>query len=633
MEEKKISNVTDEFDIRLFLRVARKNIAWIVLFFIIAFLMGFLYLRYTYPIYESKSVIQIAKPQNNAQSILKKSSSETFNLPGKIELLKSPVFLNRIFQKLPLDISYYQIGNVLNYEMYRSSPFEVEYRNSINELFNIPVYVLFTDENNVTLSVNINNKDKVYKLKTGVWLRNPIIDSVRVNVKNYNKIRKDMGGQKDRPYYFILNKREFLYRNYSPNLTIETESAEAGTIKIINHDRNAAKATDICNTIAEEFREYDIERQSESANNTIKFVNEQLKTMYDKLYDSEVNLQNFKNKYGLDSTIKLPDFNSRIIDLEKKLSELELEESSLRTVEEAISADREMDIYKLVSLIAGVKTEGMSASLLKDLQQQMSTREALLYSKTQNSAEVARLDFQINIKRKLIIETLLVQKKNIYAQKQDIENRINAYEQEIIQSALSFDRLELLSLTKLSQVSESYYNRLVDIKSELTISNAGITSENTVLETSTTPASPYFPSKRIVTLSAFIGWIIISLGLIIMRYLFHNEITSQNEIMKYLQVPMLGIVPNYRDVIPISQLLVDKKPKSIIAESLRSIRSNLEFLSTKEGPKVLAITSTISGENIRCTKPGRNYCFFRKESDHTGSGYAETKNSCWVRCT
>jgi capsular exopolysaccharide synthesis family protein len=66
--------------------------------------------------------------------------------------------------------------------------------------------------------------------------------------------------------------------------------------------------------------------------------------------------------------------------------------------------------------------------------------------------------------------------------------------------------------------------------------------------------------------------------------------------MKYLEVPMLGIVPNYKDVIPISQLLVDKKPKSIIAESLRSIRSNLEFLSHSDGPKVLAITSTISGE-------------------------------------
>jgi len=105
-----------------------------------------------------------------------------------------------------------------------------------------------------------------------------------------------------------------------------------------------------------------------------------------------------------------------------------------------------------------------------------------------------------------------------------------------------------------------------------------------------------FDSARIVALSAFLGWIIVSLALIVIRYLFHNEITSLNEIMKYLEVPVLGIVPNYKDVIPISQLLVDKKPKSIIAESLRSIRSNLEFLSTKDGPKVLAITSTISGE-------------------------------------
>jgi capsular exopolysaccharide synthesis family protein len=145
-------------------------------------------------------------------------------------------------------------------------------------------------------------------------------------------------------------------------------------------------------------------------------------------------------------------------------------------------------------------------------------------------------------------------------------------------------------------INEAYYDKLITIKSELAITNAGVTSENTVLESSVASSSPFFPSKRVVALSAFIGWIIVSLALIIVRYLLYNEITSMNEIMKHIKLPLLGIVPNYKDIIPISQLIVDKKPKSIIAESLRSIRSNLDFLSKSDGSKLMAITSTISGE-------------------------------------
>ena len=596
MVERKISNLNDEFDLKLFLKVAKINSAWIVLFFIISFLMAFLYLRYTYPIYEAKTVIQIALADKNSKLLLDKEFSAQSDISSKIELLKSPTFLDRVFNKLPLDIGYFQIGNVLNYEMYRSSPFEIDYHNPTNELFNIPVYISFTDENNVTVSVNINNKENVYRIKTDKWQRLPMLDSIKVNVLNYEKIRKDMLGLNENPYYFILSKRENLVRTYSANLEVVTENDAAGTIKMVFHERSPAKAADICNTIAEEFKKYDIEKQAESSLNTIRFVDDQLKIIYDKLYDSEVNLQDFKTKNRLNDETPLPDFNTRINDLESKLNNLEVEESGLRAIQQAVNDNREIDIYQLISLLAGSRSEGMISNLLNDLRGQLSRLETLKYSSTPNASSVAQIEYQIKIQRKMIVEAILAVQKSINNQKQEIETRVENYENEVRDGALNFDRIEFVRLQKLNQISEGYYNRLVTIKSELTIANAGITSENTILEASATPVFPFFPSRKLVALSALIGWLIVSLGLIIVRYLFHNEITSLNEIMKYLEVPMLGIVPNYKDTIPISQLLVDKKPKSIIAESLRSIRSNLEFLSQNDGPKVLAITSTISGE-------------------------------------
>jgi capsular exopolysaccharide synthesis family protein len=405
-----------------------------------------------------------------------------------------------------------------------------------------------------------------------------------------------MKGLNESPYYFTLTKRENLYRTYSYNLKVEVDNSSAGTIKVLYYERNPDKAADICNSIAEEFKIYDIEKQSESANNTIKFIDDQLKGVYDKLYDSELELQNFKTKNKLDDEAPLPNFSNRIEDIESKINATQLDEVGIKTIEDAIAQEADMDVIKLVSLLSTTESKGSLSVVLSELQSLLQKKNQALYSVTKNSSKIAQIDYQIDIQKKLIFETLKLQKIKLANEKAQLEQRLNNYEDEIKMSALSFDRIEFVRLQKLNMINAAYYDKLITIKSELAITNAGVTSENTVLEASIASSAPFFPSKRLVALSALIGWFIVSLALVIIRYLLYNEITSMNEIMKHIKLPLLGIVPNYKDIIPISQLIVDKKPKSIIAESLRSIRSNLDFLSKSDGSKLMAITSTISGE-------------------------------------
>jgi capsular exopolysaccharide synthesis family protein len=419
---------------------------------------------------------------------------------------------------------------------------------------------------------------------------------LKIDVKNFDRIRKDLKGSNENPYYFIFTKRSNLVRNYAYNLKVEVENSAAGTIKVLYYERNPDKAADICNTVCDEFKVYDIEKQAESANNTIKYIDDQLKNIYDKLYDSEVNLQNFKAENRLDDETPLPNFNNRIEDIEKKINDIQLEELGLQTIENAIVQEANMDVIRFVSLLASSDIKGAVTPMLSELRSLIQKKSELLYSVTPNSSKITQLDFQIDIQKKLILETLNLQKIKLSKEKIQHEDRLASYEEEIQRSALSFDRIEFVRLQKLNSINESYYDKLVTIKSQLAINNAGITSENTVLEASIASAAPFFPSKRVVALSALIGWLVISLALVIIRYLFYNEITTVNDILRFLKLPVLGIVPNYKDIIPISQLIVDKKPKSIIAESLRSIRSNLDFLSQKEGSKIIAVTSTISGE-------------------------------------
>ena len=56
------------------------------------------------------------------------------------------------------------------------------------------------------------------------------------------------------------------------------------------------------------------------------------------------------------------------------------------------------------------------------------------------------------------------------------------------------------------------------------------------------------------------------------------------------------MIPFVNKEMKISQLIVDKNPKSMLTESFRAIRTNLQFISNDQSSKIIAVSSTISGE-------------------------------------
>ena len=107
----RITNFSGEFDLGLFLFIARKSLIWIICFFAITFSAAKIYLRYTTPVYESSSTIQV-QTSNQANKLLNVENvygSENV-LAEAVELLRSKVFLKRVLSKLPLGISYFEEG-------------------------------------------------------------------------------------------------------------------------------------------------------------------------------------------------------------------------------------------------------------------------------------------------------------------------------------------------------------------------------------------------------------------------------------------------------------------------------------------------------------------------------------------
>jgi len=98
-----------------------------------------------------------------------------------------------------------------------------------------------------------------------------------------------------------------------------------------------------------------------------------------------------------------------------------------------------------------------------------------------------------------------------------------------------------------------------------------------------------------ITGIGFVASFVIIFFFVAVRYLLNNRITGLHELEKLPQAPVIGAVPmsNYLNG---QGLHVLEHPKSMLSESIRTLRTNLDFFNLAAGRKVITISSTVSGE-------------------------------------
>ena len=85
------------------------------------------------------------------------------------------------------------------------------------------------------------------------------------------------------------------------------------------------------------------------------------------------------------------------------------------------------------------------------------------------------------------------------------------------------------------------------------------------------------------------------LGIVVLLNFFDKTIKTQDDVERVLGLNFLGVVPTVRDEggtkVPIPELYVHTHPKSTVAELVRTVRTNIQFMSPDHVPRKLVITS------------------------------------------
>lgn len=583
----------EDINVSLLVNSFKKTIPLFLLILTIDILVIALYLRYTLPVYEASSII-IQKQEMTTAEVIGLRNVATL-IPSddanrELQFFKSKLLLERVVNRLPLEVSYFIEGRTkfVTSELYKDSPFKIRLiKVKDPEIYGKDIGFNFIDDRKFEITYYVN---KNVKRETFVFNRPFETPFFEIEVYLDSTYQNELHTIRKNQYYFRINNPATLAEHYAAR--IETKARDLKTTIVIFKDKNRLLAADVINTAVEEFRQLNKERKSEGANQVLQFLQKEIdtfKVVYEQMQDS-IRLFRLQNRY-VEPQQEIDRLSSKILGIEEQLQELALQEKIIKWF------IAYLDSVKDVRLLTPGLTEGeatMSNYYINSIKSMQLALDEMLINYTPEHPRVKLKAKYVNREREeLKLNLDNIEERNRY-KKQDKIDLYHKYLYEL--SLLPEKEEEYLRLKGKFDALASYYNVLLQKQTEYTLAKQSIVSDYVVLEKAKIPVMPVSPKKAQLWVIAVLVALLLGLMLVIIRYFLHNTIISVDEIKRKTKAIFVGVVPTVKEAPTQAPLVVNLNPRSMVSEAFRTIRANLQFINNQPGPKLIGVTSTISGE-------------------------------------
>lgn len=583
MNEKTIrpGSVSETIDFDKLSMVVRRNWLWLVIIFLAVNSAALIYVRYTKDVFQSTSELKL-EVKDDASELGIKNIVEDQNLniiSGEIELIQSKLFLSRVLDSGPFEISYYSEGRVLNDELFGRTPFTVKYRAKSDDLYNKPIK--FEEINDRTFRLTHGDGHEVqghYGEKLS------LLNSELVLSRDRSFMKGDEIG-----YFFIVHSRDAMLSYLENNFTAEPLNYNANTIRVALQDHNPYKAQSILNRIDTLYLNFSYEQKNLANRQKIEWLSEELAQIEKRMEGFEDYFENFtlENK-----TVDLDGDLSKTIELINALDSQRYQVTNEITTLKEVSSALKNENYVLslahrnaLPPALAKNLEELHAVVMDQEKLRMSYNEVTFaYRQTQQELESIRNKTIEQLQELLVFNERRLRKLN--DQKRQLEKDF---------ANLPDKNTEFSKNLRFYKLNEQLYLSLMESKAEFEVVQAGSTPDFRILSPASFPKEPVSPKKAMIVGAGVVSSLVLMLFLIGIMYLLNNRISSLSELERGLGLPVLGVIPSSKNVRGNTLFVLDQ-PKSMVSESIRTIRTNLDFFNIKSDKRVVAISSTVSGE-------------------------------------
>jgi capsular exopolysaccharide synthesis family protein len=571
---------TDNIDLNKLKIILYTKWFWLLLIFVSINTGAFLFLRYTKNLYQSESQLKLDVKKEATEFGIRNVLQEGGNniMSGEIELIQSKLFLSQVLDASKFEISFYSVGRFLNEELFRGGPVYISILNPGHSLYNVPITFEELDQTSFRLSTANRNEVE------GQYGKPVTLADLSLILYRDDKFHKgDEVG-----YFFQINSREVLLDYLSSNLTVEPLNISANTIRLAFKDYNPLKAQAVLHKIDSMYIGYSYQQKNLANKQKIDWVVNELSVLEKKMEEHEDYFENFtlKNKTSdLDEDLKrtiiaINAIDSQRFNFSKKIGEADFLISSLRKGQPVYS------VHLHDNLPADINQQ------LSSLQQYLLDQDKLKMSHTEIAFAYRQKQKEIENLQKKTLSQLEELKSEWKRRLIEVDKQKNRLETQF--ASLPDKSTEYSKRQRFYKLYEEFYLTLMQSKSEFEIAQAGSTPDFKVLSPASFPVKPISPKRAMIAGIGVVASLVLIFFFVGIVYLLNNKITNLYEVEKITSIPFLGSIPqsSYTN----GSLHVLDHPKSMVSESIRSLRTNLDFFNISADRKVISVSSTVSGE-------------------------------------
>ena len=584
--------LNSNMDLNEIIKSYTRHTKWFIISVIIAIIFAFLYIRYATPEYAVKAKIHILEDKNSGSELSAFSDLGLLgggknNVEDEIEIFNSRTNFIEVSEKLKLNLTITELGNVKNSEVYSNRPINISFLES-DSIINRSTLDFFIDLNSEsTFGYSLESDGAVKMFSFGENIPTEAGDIV---ITPNLKYLKNYTNQK---FQVSLRPIVAVAETYQKKVVAIPAMEFSNIINLSLNTAIKQKGIDILNELIFVYNQNAITDKKIIADRTSNFIDDRIDEISSNLTSVDQSAEEFKTEKGLTDIASESNIALNVGAANRQ--ELENARTQMNIAAGMNSYLSEENGYEVLPSNVGL-TDGTIASTTAKYNELVLERQRLLKSADEQNPMIVNLDQQLTGLKSTIKSSLTGVERNLGIQVNNLSSqmaRINS----TIYSAPKNSRA-LRDITRKQETTESLYLYLLQKREESQITLASSTSKSKVIDNAhLVQLNPISPKKPLIYLASIILGFLLPFSVIYGRQVLDNTISSKTELEKIISnVPVLAELPQ---VGKNEEKLVMKDDRSVLSESMRILRTNLDYImKSKKGSKnnVIFVSSSVPGE-------------------------------------
>jgi capsular exopolysaccharide synthesis family protein len=585
----------EDVDIKKIIFILLRQWYWFALFGALGFCGAIIYNNLSIQKYSISTSVLI--PEKSSGLDMKELFEGTISQPGnnivnQIEIIKSYSTVYETLHNLNWETCWYKKDLLVWKGIFNREPFTIHEQGNFTNPKDIPVFITPISETTYKISVNseirrssgserVNfNAEAFY----GKVFSNDYFQFVLNKKENITLTDKDN-------FYFVFNDLNKSTLTYQRRISATLKDKNSDIIVCSIEGEDPVREGKFLNELINVLIAGKMKLQNEAQQRSLDFINQQLSEISDSLNLASNRYANFRSENNI------IDIGSEAMMVLTQLGEIESQQAKSQMQLDyfkglLVYLNDTADYKKVVSpSVVGVDDLTLN-SLVMRLSELYSRRQMVLFSAKENTPSLLLIDNELLQTKTGLIENL----RNLISNSTQLINSLRKQKESIDQqlNKLPHKEQQLINIQRQFELTNEIFTFLLKKSAEINIAIASNIPDVLIIDIARPEtATPIGFKRKLVLILGFILGLFLPLLLILIKSFFDDRIRSQEDIENKTNLPILG---NVMHNISKSDLIVYDNPKSVIAESFRGLRTNLQFVLTGTMGKVISVHSTIPGE-------------------------------------